>query len=67
MIIQSEKVISSIKDSIQDFSIYQLRKVLNWWKKLLDLVYQDVEKILQLLEVTSVTAEYVKLANIIDL
>ena len=35
-------------------------------KKLLDLVYQDVEKIQQLQEVTSVAAEYVELDKIID-
>ena len=36
------------------------------WKKLLELVYQDVKKILQLSEVTSVAAEYVELDNIIE-
>ena len=32
----------------------------------MDFVYQDLEKILQLPEVTSVSAEYVKLDKIID-
>ena len=32
-------------------------------EKLLDFVYQDVEKILQLPDVTLVTAEYVELDN----
>ena len=36
------------------------------WKKLLDLVYQDVGKILKLPEVTSVTTKYVELDNIND-
>ena len=35
-------------------------------KRLLYLFYQDVEKNLQLSEVTSVAAEYVELDNIID-
>ena len=34
------------------------------WKKLLDFVYQDLEKILQLHEVTSVTVKYLELDNI---
>ena len=39
---------------------------LKWLKKLLDLFYQDVEIILQLPEVISITYEYVELDNIID-
>ena len=35
-------------------------------KKLLDHVYQNVEKILQLPEVASVTAEYVEIVRIIN-
>ena len=35
--------------------------LIKMWEKLLDFVYQDVKKILQLSEVTSVAAEYVEL------
>ena len=35
-------------------------------KKTSDLVYQDLEEILQLPEVTSATAEYEELDNMID-
>ena len=37
-----------------------------WNKKLMDHVYQDVEKILQLSEVTSVTAEYAESVKVIE-
>ena len=52
------------------YSFYYVFKLLIWMviqvERLLDLVYQDVEKILQLPEVNSFAAEYVKLDNAID-
>ena len=42
------------------------RKFVRLGKKLLNLIYKVVEKILQLPEVTSVTAEYAELIKIID-
>ena len=36
------------------------------WKKLLDIINKEVQKILQLLKVTSFTAEYIELDNLTE-
>ena len=41
------------------------RNVRFGWKRTLDLIYQDVERILELPEVTSVAAEYTVLDHLI--